>query len=118
MSIATHRPICQGESVDSSPFDMDTFAEIAKALSHPARLCIVRRFSDGQTHVVREIVECCGLAQSTVSEHLRILREAGVLVAIRDGASFRYDLRRPLLARFARTAAYLTAEPSILTSVR
>jgi ArsR family transcriptional regulator len=104
--------------VDPAPLPRDAMARIAKALGHPNRLCIVERFFDGVAHTAGDLVATCGVSQSTTSEHLRILRDAGVLRSVRDGAHVWYRLDRTLLARFARSVAYLTAEPSILTSLR
>jgi ArsR family transcriptional regulator, arsenate/arsenite/antimonite-responsive transcriptional repressor len=79
------RPV---EGVDA---DRD-LAHLAKALGHPGRVTIVRllRMNDGRTcaQLVREL----GLAQSTVSEHLRFLREAG-LVRLSDGR-YHIDVHR------------------------
>lgn len=57
----------------------DETAAIAKALAHPARIHIVRLLLDKQSCIACDIVEEVGLAQSTVSEHLRILKAAGVI---------------------------------------
>ena len=54
-------------------------ARIAKALGHPARLAIVRLLHEKQSCIGCDIVEDIGLAQSTVSEHLRILKAAGLI---------------------------------------
>lgn len=54
-------------------------ALVAKALSHPARLRILRLLLEKRSCIGCDIVEEVGLAQSTVSEHLRILRAAGVV---------------------------------------
>lgn len=60
--------------------DPDRIATIAKALSHPARVRIVQLLIDKRTCIGGDIVSEIGLAQSTVSEHLRILKDAGVIV--------------------------------------
>ena len=57
----------------------------AKALSHPARISILRTLSQRQTCLCGEIVEGLSLAQSTVSQHLRALREAGLIACESDG---------------------------------
>lgn len=57
----------------------DEVAAIAKALAHPARIRIVRLLLDKQSCIGCDIVDEVGLAQSTVSEHLRILKTAGVI---------------------------------------
>ena len=57
----------------------EEIATVAKALGHPARIHIVRLLLEKQSCIGCDIVEEVGLAQSTVSEHLRILRAAGVI---------------------------------------
>jgi ArsR family transcriptional regulator len=54
-------------------------AAIAKALGHPARLHIVRLLLEKRSCIGCDIVDEVGLAQSTVSEHLRILKAAGII---------------------------------------
>lgn len=54
-------------------------ANIAKALGHPARIRIVQLLVDRHSCIGGDIVNELGLAQSTVSEHLRILKQAGVI---------------------------------------
>lgn len=61
------------------PDDALTLAVLAKALAHPARIAIVRMLERRQTCVGCDIVEEIGLAQSTTSEHLRILKAAGII---------------------------------------
>lgn len=58
----------------------DDIAAVAKALAHPARIHIVRLLLEKQSCIGCEIVDEVGLAQSTVSEHLRILKAAGLIV--------------------------------------
>ena len=55
-------------------------AAVAKALSHPARIAILQLLARRDTCVGCDIVEEIGLAQSTTSEHLRILKAAGIIV--------------------------------------
>jgi ArsR family transcriptional regulator, arsenate/arsenite/antimonite-responsive transcriptional repressor len=57
----------------------DSLAAIAKALGHPARIHIVRLLLEKQSCIGCDIVDEVGLAQSTVSEHLRILKAAGII---------------------------------------
>lgn len=54
-------------------------AAMAKALGHPARLRILRLLARTPGCIGGDIVEAVSLAQSTVSEHLRILKAAGVI---------------------------------------
>lgn len=63
-----------------SKSDDERIAEVARALAHPARVQIVRLLLERDRCIGGDIVDEIGLAQSTVSEHLRILKEAGVVV--------------------------------------
>ena len=57
----------------------DIFAILAKVLAPPARVAIVRMLREKQTCIGCDIVGEIGLAQSTTSEHLRILKAAGII---------------------------------------
>lgn len=72
-------PAAKDQSVDNSITD-DEIALIAKALSHPARIQIIRLLLSEKTCIGGDIVDVVGLAQSTVSEHLRILKASGIIV--------------------------------------
>ncbi len=65
--------------VDNNMADEDV-ASIAKALSHPARIQIIRLLLSKKTCIGGDIVDVVGLAQSTVSEHLRILKASGIII--------------------------------------
>lgn len=69
----------KNEPVDIGMSDED-FALIAKALSHPARIQIIRLLLSKKTCIGGDIVDVVGLAQSTVSEHLRILKASGIII--------------------------------------
>ena len=58
---------------------IEDIALIAKALSHPARIQIIRLLLSEKTCIGGDIVDVVGLAQSTVSEHLRILKASGII---------------------------------------
>lgn len=60
-------------------------AAVAKALSHPARIAILRSLARKGTCVCGEIVEALPLAQSTVSQHLKELKEAGLVTGEVEG---------------------------------
>lgn len=79
----------------------DEIATIAKALSNPARVRIVDLLALSTRCPGPEVFGSLQLAQSTVSEHLRILREAGVVTSSQQGSSAVYSLDRLRLERFA-----------------
>ena len=72
-------------------------AEVFKALGHPTRLWIVKQLADGQEHCVCEFVDAIGVQFATVSQHLTILRQAGILESDKRGQSVFYRLRCPCI---------------------
>ena len=66
-------------------------AEILKALGHPVRFCIVEGLVAGEQNVGM-MVNCTGVAQPTVSQHLNILKAAGILEGHRDGNRMHYSV--------------------------
>ena len=79
MLLLKHPAQPKNESVDNNLTDED-IAFIAKALSHPARIQIIRLLLSKKTCIGGDIVDVVGLAQSTVSEHLRILKASGIII--------------------------------------
>ena len=65
-------------------------ARYAKALSHPARVAILKLLIQKQTCICGDIVEELPLSQSTVSQHLKELKEAGLIQGDIDGAKVCY----------------------------
>jgi DNA-binding transcriptional ArsR family regulator len=72
----------------------DTF----KALAHPLRRGIVERLSGGDA-TVGEVTRDFGVSKPTVSRHLRMLEEAGVVTRVIDGRTHRLTLRPDALAQ-------------------
>lgn len=68
----------------------DELALVANALGHPVRIQILRLVMERQECVGAEIVEDFPLAPSTVSDHLRVLREAGLIYAETKGTQVCY----------------------------
>ena len=86
-------------------FDKDEIqiAEIAKALSHPARIAILKEIAKRESCICGEIVEVLPLAQSTVSQHLKELLNAGVLSGTVDGTKSCYCINWKVFAEFEKT---------------
>ena len=78
--------------------DDDTLALMAKAIGHPARVAILRLLAHRDTCATGDVVAQLPLAQSTVSEHLRILREAGLIQGEFEGPRTRYCVNAAGLA--------------------
>jgi ArsR family transcriptional regulator len=70
--------------------DEQELAALAKALSHPARIAILKELAKRQSCVCGEIVEVLPLAQSTVSQHLKELLAVGLIHGTVDGAKSCY----------------------------
>jgi ArsR family transcriptional regulator len=75
------------------------FASLAKALGHPARILILRHLSKAQGCICGDLVLEVGLAQATVSQHLKVLRKSGFLQGTISGPSTCYCIRRDTLVR-------------------
>ena len=73
----------------------------AKALAHPARIAILRTLAACGECVCGQVVDVVGLAQSTVSQHLKVLREAGLVTGTPDGPRSCYCLDTAGLADVA-----------------
>ena len=65
--------------------DFDSLALACKALSHPARLAILQTLAQRGVCICGEIVDVLPLSQATVSQHLKVLREAGLITGAIDG---------------------------------
>ncbi|MFN3884973.1 MAG: ArsR/SmtB family transcription factor [Rhodocyclaceae bacterium] len=92
-------------------------AELAKALAHPARLRILRLLLATPGCIGGDIVEAVGLAQSTVSEHLRILKAAGVITGEISGPRTCYALNPAALEPLAEFIGTLTAPSAAVCCV-
>jgi DNA-binding transcriptional ArsR family regulator len=77
--------------------DAEVMARALKILANPDRLKMLCRMGmsdldNGVRPTVGEMVELTGLSQSRVSQHLALLREAGVVAPMREGQTVRYRL--------------------------
>lgn len=72
------------------PEKIQRISSFTKLLSHPARLAILEVLAERQTCVCGEIVEILPLAQSTVSQHLKELKEGGLVKGDIEGTSSCY----------------------------
>lgn len=92
---------CSPSEVATALRDDDAqLARLAAALGHPARVAIVRFLQEKGECVCGEIVDVLPLAQSTVSQHLKMLKEAGWIMGETDGPRVCYCLNPDALARF------------------
>jgi ArsR family transcriptional regulator len=104
-------------------------AEVLKTLANPRRLEIVHLLADGPREVGR-LAEEMGISQPNVSQHLAVMRSAGVVDAEREGREVRYRLSDPeiicacetmrgvLIRRLARISEAATRTPAEVVSAR
>ena len=92
------------------PRQADDHSELAmacKALGHPARIRILQFLKRADRCICGEIVDSLPLAQSTVSQHLKILKQAGLVVGEIEGPRTCYCLDKKKLARLKELVAGL-----------
>ena len=86
----------------------DDLAALAKAIGHPARVRILSLLVEKGVCISGDLAEDLPLAPSTVSEHLRILREAGLIRGAVDGPRRSYCVDNEVLAYFRRLVMNLS----------
>ena len=87
-------PICCGPSTPPlAPAEADALADKFKALADPARIAIINRLAATDECCVCDLNDALELAQSTVSHHLRVLRDAGLVESSRRGTWAFYRLK-------------------------
>ncbi len=93
--------VVPGERVvpHSSGEEREQLALLCKALAHPTRIQIVQFLAGVETCFCGDIVKQLPRAQSTVSQHLKILKEAGIVQGEIDGPRTCYWLSRDRLAQ-------------------
>ena len=70
--------------------EQNELAKVAKALAHPARLAILQHLLETNACINSHLVQELGLAQATVSQHLRELKETGFIQGTIEGVSVSY----------------------------
>lgn len=83
--------------------------KLLQALAEPTRLAIVRQLANDGEVCACDFTDCCGVSQPTVSHHLKVLREAGVVSCERRGNWIYYRLEAKAASRIARLGHLLTA---------
>ena len=72
--------------------EINDIAAIAKVFSHPARVAILQYISKQESCICNDIVDEIGLAQPTISQHLKVINNAGLLEGNIEGKSICYCL--------------------------
>ncbi len=108
MTVALRKDRCAPVTVSREEPDLrpvegggadDELAALAKALGHPARVQIMRLLVRRDACICGDIVDELPLAQSTVSQHLKVLKEAGLVKGEIDGPRVCYCVEPSALRR-------------------
>ena len=94
-----HEPAISPLAIADTPETDEELAAFSKALAHPVRVRIVRMLARKEARMCSHIVDELPLAQSTVSEHLRILRTAGLVQVNETGLRAAYCIVPSALKR-------------------
>jgi len=83
-----------GDKMSTNKVDaeLEQKADILKAIGHPVRLCIVKNLLNGGERNVSEMQDCLCIPQSTVSQHLNKLKQAGIIRGVRNKNEIQYAL--------------------------
>ena len=105
---ANTKRVCDSSSVKLLPDETaEALSQLAWAVAHPARVRIVRLLIGRTSCVCGEIVDEITLAQSTVSQHLKILKESGLIQGEVDGPRVCYCINRDKLEELKKLVAGL-----------
>ncbi len=99
----------------------DDLALLLRAVGHPVRISILRILAEGKKPecCCTDVAQCLPLAQSTVSQHIKVLLDAGLIARLPQGTRNCYALRQERLAEleaaFGGLLAGLERQPSPTT---
>lgn len=96
-----------------TPLSNEHLAEAYKALGHPARIQILQFLLAEERCVCGRIVEIMPLAQSTISQHLKVLKEAGLVKGEIEGPKTCYCVDKEMLARLGYALKTLATQTPV-----
>ncbi|HOP31005.1 MAG TPA: metalloregulator ArsR/SmtB family transcription factor [Spirochaetota bacterium] len=90
-------------------------SEYAKALSHPARIAILKHLAEQDRCICGELVDILPLAQSTVSQHLKELKKAGLITGEIEGPRSCYCINKE---KYMEMIELISSLSSIITKIK
>ncbi len=97
----------EGRMASSASVNAEELAKFAWAIAHPARVKILSILLARSNCVCGELVDAMPLAQSTVSQHLKILKESGLVQGEVDGPKVCYCVNPAMFSRLKELVAAL-----------
>jgi len=88
--------------IDIYSEEINQIAMIAKVFAHPARVAILQYISNQKSCICNDIVDEIGLSQPTISQHLKVINEAGLLDGSYEGKSICYCLNLDRFQEFQK----------------
>ena len=85
----------------------DPDIQLLSALADPVRLSFVRQLADNDGICACDFSECCDVSQPTISHHLKVLRDAGIVTSERQGTNIVYSLSPDFSRRWSDIGASL-----------
>jgi ArsR family transcriptional regulator, arsenate/arsenite/antimonite-responsive transcriptional repressor len=92
----------------------DPDVQLFQALADPTRLAILRELAGAPEVCACDFTSCCDVQQPTVSHHLRVLREAGIVESERRGTWIYYHLAPAVADRLRALASELGGAPQLI----
>jgi len=90
--------------------DLQVCAELFKALAHPARLAILKYLAESKTCITGDFADELPLSRSTVNQHLKELKDAGLVIGTTEGAKTFYCLNfEKIKELIARSGTFLNS---------
>jgi ArsR family transcriptional regulator len=93
---------------------IDPDVQLFQALADPTRLAILRELAGAPEVCACDFTDCCDVRQPTVSHHLRVLREAGIIDSERRGTWIYYRLAPAVADRLRALASELSGAPQLI----
>lgn len=90
---------------DKQDLNNDTLAGLFKALAHPTRIKIIEHLKTIDQCICGDIVSLFSLSQSTISQHLKSLKEAGLILGEVEGPRTCYCINKDMLDTFKAAVA-------------
>jgi len=89
-------------SYKTDPEYFESKADILKAISHPARLCIVKGLIEYGESNVMNMQNCLQVPQSTISQHLSVLKTSGIIKGRREGLEIFYSVKNDIVREIVK----------------
>lgn len=92
LEYSKEQPLTEKPKIDMTIYNMQ--AGISKTLANPIRLAILHTLRDDEKSV-NELTDILGISQSNLSQHLALMRQAGILTTRKQGTSIYYSVINP-----------------------